>query len=226
MASRSGSRLGRFLEGRYDAALAPVARAMAGVRPEAITATAVATGCLAGAAFWMTHWSPRFFFVGAALGLLSGVLDSLDGMVARLTGRSGPAGDFLDHFGDRVVEVVALGGLAFSPYASTELGLAITIVTLLNSYIGTQVESSFGHRPYSGPGKAEYVIASTVATVSLGIFPDAAVPMDGRELPLLDVLFMALGVVTSYGILYRMRLAMRLARQRGERAGEGDRSRG
>jgi len=225
MADRSGSRLGRFLERRFDAALAPVARALSGVPPNALTAAGVATGCLSGVAFWMTHLSPRYFFVGAALGAFSGVLDSLDGKVARISGRSGAAGDFLDHFGDRVVEVVALGGLAFSPYASTELGLAITIVALLNSYVGTQVESSFGHRPYSGPGKAEYVVAATIGTVSLGFFPDAAIPLDGRELPLLDLLFVALGVVASYGILHRIRLALRLAREQGGRTRTDDRFR-
>ena len=210
---RAGSRLGIALEATYNTVLDPLARALAPVHPTVLTTLSVAAGCLAGVAFWATRYSPSLFFVGAGLGILSGVSDSLDGMVARISGRASAAGDFLDHFGDRVVEVVVLWGLAASPYAATSFGLAITLVALLNSYIGTQVEASFGHRPYTGPGKAEFVIGATIGTVTLGFVPDAAWRVAGRTIGLLDLLFGVLGLICFLGIVHRLRLAMRLARE-------------
>lgn len=210
---RAGSRLGIILEQHYNALLDPIARGLAGVHPTVLTALSVVTGCLSGVAFWSTRYGADLFFAGAGLGVVSGVSDSLDGMVARVSGRTSAAGDFLDHFGDRVVEVAMLVGLAWSPYASTSFGLAITVIALLNSYIGTQVESSFGQRPYTGPGKAESVIAGTIGTVVLGIVPHAALGVAGRQVPLLDILFGMLGLMSAVAIVHRLRLALRLGRE-------------
>ena len=81
---------------------------MAGVNPTAISVASLLAGAAAGASYWMTGLSPAFFFLGGFLVLVSGVADALDGDVARRFGKVSRAGDFIDHFFDRVVETAGI----------------------------------------------------------------------------------------------------------------------
>lgn len=197
----------------YEAALAPVVRVLGRVHPNLITAVAAVVGILAGVAYGLTGIDARFFFLAAALVALSGVGDSLDGLVARGSGRSSRLGDFLDHFLDRVVEIAILAGLALSSGATSTLGLLVALVVVLNGYLGTQIEASFGHRSYSGLGKAELFVGLVIGSVLLGLVPGAAVPLGGRQVSLVDLFFAATGLLTLQAMGHRLRLAARLARE-------------
>ncbi len=206
------SRRGAALEAWYTALLEPVARRLARVNPNLISAASLVTGCLAGVAYWMTARDPSYFLLGASLVALSGVSDSLDGLVARRSGRSSELGDFLDHFFDRVVEIAILAGLAFSPTATTGLGLAVGLVVLLNSYLGTQIEASFGVRSYSGLGKAELFVGLVLGSLLLAYIPSLSIRMLERSLTLVDLFFLVVALLTLQAMHHRLRLAMRLAR--------------
>lgn len=82
----------------------PLARL--GVPPNAFSVTAVPLA--AGAAWAMVtgHWLAAFVCTG-----LSGLVDLLDGSVARLQDRESPFGNYLDTMLDRIVEVVLYLGL-------------------------------------------------------------------------------------------------------------------
>ena len=194
----------------------PLARALAGFHPNTITCVALATGLMAGACFWATHIHPAFFFLGGALVAVSGVLDSLDGMVARMHGRSSRAGDFLDHFFDRLVNIAIALGLSLSPGADLRLGLAMTILMVLNSYMGTQIQASFGKRFYTGLGKAEMFVGLVLASVILGLFPNLSIPFAQRSVEFVNVLLLLVGVSSVLGIVHRFRLGLRLAGGAGE----------
>lgn len=71
-----------------------------GVTPNAATSVAFATGLFAAAAFGLAF--PKTALV---LLWLSGFLDTVDGTLARLTGRTSPLGTLFDLVADRVVEV-------------------------------------------------------------------------------------------------------------------------
>jgi|TARA_B110000263_G_scaffold249991_1_gene269714 phosphatidylglycerophosphate synthase len=92
--------------------------------------------------------------------LIAGVLDALDGALARHQGTDGPYGDFLDHTIDRIVDVgllVAIGiNAAF--VSSLEAGLAAGLLTLLGSYMGTQAQSVGLGRIYGGFSRADRMI--------------------------------------------------------------------
>ncbi|MDE0953109.1 MAG: CDP-alcohol phosphatidyltransferase family protein [Candidatus Poseidoniales archaeon] len=92
--------------------------------------------------------------------LIAGVLDALDGALARHQGTDGPYGDFLDHTIDRTVDVgllVAIGmNAAF--VSSLEAGLAAGLLTLLGSYMGTQAQSVGLGRIYGGFSRADRMI--------------------------------------------------------------------
>jgi len=80
--------------------LLAAAAAAAGIGPNAVTAlSAVVTG--AGlVVLAVAPVSPATGLIAAALLVLGFALDSADGQVARLTGRSSPAGEWLDHVVD------------------------------------------------------------------------------------------------------------------------------
>ena len=94
--------------------------------------------------------------------LVAGVLDALDGALARHQGTDGPYGDFLDHTIDRIVDVgllVAIGmNAAF--VSNMSAGLAAGLLTLLGSYMGTQAQSVGLDRIYGGFSRADSMIVT------------------------------------------------------------------
>jgi phosphatidylglycerophosphate synthase len=185
---------------------------LAGVHPNTITFVSLVTGCLAGLAFYWSNHSPAFFIVAGCLVAVSGLADALDGLVARRYDRTSRLGDFLDHFFDRIIEIAILTGLALSANASTVLGLVAVILVVLNSYIGTQIEASFGKRFYTGLGKLQLFIGLILGSFLLGLLPDAVVPILGYKVSLVDLFFIIVCILTVQAISHRFRLAMRLAR--------------
>ncbi|MCP4898012.1 MAG: CDP-alcohol phosphatidyltransferase family protein [bacterium] len=192
--------------------LTPLARRLEFVHPNVITWLALLTGCCAGVAYWLTRVDSKFFFLAAVLVIVSGVGDCLDGVMARLHERTSASGDFLDHFFDRLVNIAIVVGMALTPNASLTLGLGVMILVLLNSYLGTQIEASFGKRYYTGMGRAELFIGLIAVTILLGFLPNSALSLAGREMSLVNMFLIIVGFSTMQGILHRFRLAMRLAR--------------
>lgn len=197
---------------RFYRLIAPLATPLAGVDPNAITVFAAVTGCTAGVAYALTDRSPALFLVGAALVLVSGFADALDGLVARQQHRTTVLGDFLDHFFDRVVEIAVMVGLAVSRGATPALGMAATLAVVLNSYLGTQIHASFGRRDYTGLGKGQFVAGLVVGSVILAVVPDIGIEVGGLWLSGVDLLLAAIGVLAVQAMMHRLRLALVLAR--------------
>lgn len=103
---------------RYAAAAAVALR----IPPNLVTA---ASAALSLCGLLLLLLGPQEGLTGAAVALLLAagyVLDSADGQVARVTGRGGPAGEWLDHVVDAVrtpaVHLAVLGGLVLHTDAS------------------------------------------------------------------------------------------------------------
>lgn len=120
-----------------------------GVGPDPVSLVAVALAGGAGLAFALAGGDPRLYLAGAALVLANGVLDMLDGELARRLDVDSRAGDLLDHVLDRYADIVILAGLAagIGRYA---LGFAAVTGVLLTSYLGTQIEAIGMDREYGG----------------------------------------------------------------------------
>ena len=87
----------------------PAARVLcaAGVSPNALTAAGLA---VAGASAYLV--TEKMLLAAGVVLLASGLLDMLDGAVARLSGRESPFGALLDSTADRVAEIGMFAALA------------------------------------------------------------------------------------------------------------------
>jgi phosphatidylglycerophosphate synthase len=109
VASRPASKLlGRFLRHYIMWVLGPYERVLVRwkVTPNALTMASFVVACLSGFFFAIGN-----FGAGGWLYLLTGILDILDGRIARATGQVSKGGAFYDSVMDRYAELVVFGGL-------------------------------------------------------------------------------------------------------------------
>ena len=111
--------------------LSPLARALASlhVSPNQVSWISFGFGALAGVFLARGH-----FGFGAICATICGLLDSVDGMVARLSGVASDAGEVLDAAIDRYVEFFFLAGLAIYYREQPALQL-LTLMALLGSFM-------------------------------------------------------------------------------------------
>jgi phosphatidylglycerophosphate synthase len=110
VASRPASKLlGRYLRHYMMWVLGPYERSLVKLRvsPNAITFASFVVACMAAAFFAVGN-----FGAGGWLYLLTGILDILDGRIARATGKVTAGGAFFDSVMDRYAELVVFGGLS------------------------------------------------------------------------------------------------------------------
>jgi CDP-diacylglycerol---glycerol-3-phosphate 3-phosphatidyltransferase len=123
--------LGRWVMEAAYWALEPVARALVACRvgPHALSWASLAGGVVAGVAMASSR-----FGIAAVSGTVSGLLDTLDGMVARHTGVASAVGEVLDASMDRCVDFAVLAGIAIAYRESLGL-LALSLFALFGSFM-------------------------------------------------------------------------------------------
>jgi len=145
------------------------ATARIGVSANAITAVSVVTAAGGGYALVLGGSAPSWYLAAAALVLITGFFDVLDGALARATDTASDLGDFLDHVLDRYGDVLILGGLALG-VEQYELGMLALTGVLLTAYLGTQAEALGLERIYGGVlGRADILllVAAVVAIAAV-----------------------------------------------------------
>jgi len=110
------------------------------IQPNTLTISSLVSACFAAVAIY--H---GWFGLGGWLFLGTGILDALDGMVARETGRDNPVGMFLDTVIDRYSEMIffvaALGYyFPFQPGIAILVGVAM-IVAIMITFSRTKAEA-------------------------------------------------------------------------------------
>jgi len=159
------------MRGTWTKAIGPLVLKMGNLDPSVLTWTSL---ILALGAFWLISEAVLdnngaiMIGVSVLLILLAGVLDALDGALARHQGVAGPYGDFLDHTIDRVVDVgllIAIGmNAAFVSNPSS--GAVAAVLTLFGSYMGTQAQSVGLDRIYGGFGRADRMVLTMACLVA------------------------------------------------------------
>src|SRR5204863_7134314 len=104
----------------------------------------------------------RFFLVAMAILVVAGFADAFDGIVARVQNKTSRFGDFLDHVADRISDTLLITGWLLGNEVWLPLAIASIIAVMLNGYIGTQLEATWGHRSYAEMGRGEFVLALVV----------------------------------------------------------------
>lgn len=139
---------------------APMAR-RSPLSPNAITILALLLNVVAAGLLYS-----RYFLLSIVFLSVGGLLDAFDGIVARVQGKSSRYGDFLDHFADRVSDVLLVAGWLLGNGVRIELTIAAVIAVLLNGYIGTQIEATWHERDYSAVGRGEFVLGMVVYPIA------------------------------------------------------------
>lgn len=114
-----------------DRAFQPLARLMPGVSPTLLTVVGLVVGIGAALAGWYGR-----FALGFVLWALNRALDGLDGAVARVHGKSGDLGGYLDLLADFIVYAAVPVALALRPGAPPDL-LGAALVLLAAFYVNT-----------------------------------------------------------------------------------------
>ncbi len=176
--------------------LTPVARRCP-LSPNAVTLLALLLNLVAaGLLYFRQVWIAILFIA------LGGLCDALDGLVARVQQRETRLGDFLDHVSDRVSDAALAAGWMLGSRVREELTVAALAVVMLNGYVGTQIEATYGERNYESVGRGEFVLALIAFPILSSLFPIA------------DWLTLLLIVFAIVGIAQRIALARRLERAR------------
>ena len=159
------------LRGTWTKAIEPLVLRMGNLDPGVLTWSSLV---IAIVSFWLICGADLdgdgAVMIGAAvlMIMLAGVLDALDGALARHQGIAGPYGDFLDHTIDRVVDVgllIAIGmNSAFVSDPSS--GAVAAVLTLFGSYMGTQAQSVGLDRIYGGFGRADRMVLTVACLVA------------------------------------------------------------
>lgn len=191
--------------GRFERTLSPLVDWCADhdVEPNQLTMVSVTATFAAGACFWFsspTRW--WLLATGSFLLMTGAILDSVDGLLARSTGKASALGDFLDHSMDRFGDVALLVGLTFSPWVPMTVGLFAVVGTLLTSYMGTQAQAVGVGRDYGGlVGRADrltllfWTTAIQVGLVLAGVgFPTLDVAVAGPVWAALGANIIGVGV--------------------------------
>ena len=147
---------------KVDFALEPVARRFINVDPNLISWIGLILAFISGLLMYLSHSAHVLLLLGAAVVLISGYFDALDGKVAKLAGKASKKGDYLDHVFDRYADMFMIGGVAFSSWCNPYVGMLALVGVLLTSYMGTQAQAVGAPRLYAGLlGRADRVVLST-----------------------------------------------------------------
>jgi len=198
---QASARIQKWVEARFLALTQPLCALLAKrrVHPDLVTACgfflSLAAGILYGAGL---------FFAGGIVVLAAGICDSVDGRLARQTGRAGKRGAFFDSTLDRLGEIGMFSGLAWhfaglSASGSARLMLLLTLLALAGSLMVSYVRARA-----EGLGlDCKVGLMQRQARMFLLIVGSltAALPVVGRGL--MNLIIGLLAVLTAYSVWQR-----------------------
>jgi len=158
------SRFKKLFEGLLGGLAAPLHSV--GVRPNTLTAAGLAFSASAAVLIYMHKLMLELLYPSAALMILSGLCDALDGTMARMFGEETPVGGFLDSLLDRYGDAVVICSVILSGLCNPVWGVAALVGSLLVSYARARGESLGVQMASVGLGeRAERIIILTAATL-------------------------------------------------------------
>jgi len=167
--------LNRFARALFTKLFTPLARLLVGmgISPDVVTVVGTIGVCVGALAFYPRH---EFFWGTVVIGLFV-FSDTLDGVMARLSGRSSSWGAYLDSTLDRVGDSAIFGGLVLyyagkgSDLTMAGLALACLILGSVVSYAKARAEGLGMTANVGIAERAERLVAvlATTGLVGLGL---------------------------------------------------------
>jgi CDP-diacylglycerol--glycerol-3-phosphate 3-phosphatidyltransferase len=203
--------------------LSPVARALVSLRvsPNQVSWLSFGFGASAGVFLALGH-----FGFGAICATVCGLLDSVDGMVARLSGVASDAGEVLDAAIDRYVEFFFLAGLIIY-YREQPVLQLLALMALLGSFMvsySTTKAEALQIEPPNGlmrrPERAVYLTAgAALSTPSIAWFEGASELGTPVAYPMVLALSMV-AVLANFSAIERFWFIARALRRRELKPGD------
>jgi CDP-diacylglycerol--glycerol-3-phosphate 3-phosphatidyltransferase len=191
--------LNRFARVFATKLLTPPARLFLklGISPDIVTIVGTFGVCFGALVFYPRHQ----FFWGSLIAAVFATFDSLDGVMARMSGRSTKWGAYLDSTLDRVADSAIFGGLVLwysgggnTPYLAA-LALACLILGSVVSYAKARAEGLGMTANVGIAERAERVIVVLLATGLVGL---------GAPEVLLTVVLALLALASLITVVQRM----------------------
>jgi archaetidylinositol phosphate synthase len=113
-----------------------------GLNPNHVSLLGIAFAVLAALTYWQWKLHSFLLILAPLLMLASGLLDALDGAMARLYGEATKFGGFLDSLLDRYADAVILCGIILGGLTEVSWGLAALMGSLLVSYTRARAEAA------------------------------------------------------------------------------------
>jgi CDP-diacylglycerol--glycerol-3-phosphate 3-phosphatidyltransferase len=165
--------LNRFARAFATRLLTPLATVLVklGISPDLVTIVGTFGVCFGALVFYPRHQ----FFWGSVFIAVFAIFDTLDGTMARLSGRSTKWGAYLDSTLDRVADSAIFGGLVLwysgdgnTPYLAA-LALACLILGSVVSYAKARAEGLGMTANVGIAERAERVVVVLLATALVGL---------------------------------------------------------
>jgi archaetidylinositol phosphate synthase len=154
---------------KIDPILTIIAKKLKNLNPNHLSWLSLFFALFAGIFFYFSKPANElinyYLYFAALFVFLNGLLDAIDGKVAKMSNKSTRKGDFLDHAIDRYGDVMILCGLALSQWNRyPSIGILAISGMLLTSYMGTQSQAIGYKRNYSGLlGRADRLFLLMIA---------------------------------------------------------------
>ena len=113
-----------------------------GLSPNQVSIFGIILAVLSAITYWQWKLHPILLILAPLLMLASGLLDALDGALARLYGEATNFGGFFDSLLDRYADAVIICGIILGGLTEVSWGLAALMGSLLVSYARARAEAA------------------------------------------------------------------------------------
>jgi archaetidylinositol phosphate synthase len=113
-----------------------------GLTPNQVSILGIAFAVLSAITYWQWKLNSLLLILAPLLMLASGLLDALDGALARLCGEVTKFGGFFDSLLDRYADAIVICGIILGGLTEVSWGLAALVGSMLVSYARARAEAA------------------------------------------------------------------------------------
>lgn len=186
---------------KIESAIEPIAARLP-ISPNVLTLIAVLV--MLAAAWQVVQHN---FLIAAALVLLSGLIDVLDGTVAKSQKRASLFGQMLDRTCDRISDALIFGSVIFASLVTLWLGLFVLVISLIASYASACIEAAMKTKIGEALSMRAVRLLVLVAGFLVAAFANS-VPANSAQY--IEYAFYVIAVISTFAFCQRMWTARKI----------------